>query len=402
MHQPKTSKTKNMLLQYHREIHEIFNKTSKFLLEMETCYEMWKLFEFYCFTSIVACFSMSDNYNFTTEDDLINVLKIFNSVLAFSEGFEELRVINKNIIQSWTVKGYGRSFSMMAILIRILLLHYMVKNNVNVKNLKERLENILKSRNESSDVVGLIDVFMEHDSYAFNFILAPVQESGFHLNVQQIMEGTYSRSADITNRRKSSKKVVDNKLGTDDQNEQESTTVAINVYPAFVLNESERNKISMRSSPTTLKVFNNNNTNNNETPFSMKRSLLQRDENEISPSLQSRGQITQDTYNNNKNNNNKSDRSNDNYPLMSSSIVNQTTNQNDMIFPRVQQGLLGQVPENSSNSNSIVANDNPVMVVQPSINNSAYNLGTLEEFVNNTDLNDLYKWLWNDNSIDFF
>lgn len=433
MHKPKTNMVKDKLLLYHKEIHEIFNGTSKFLMELETCYEMWRLFEFYCFTFILACYSMSDKHNFTTEDDIINVLKIFNSVLVFSEGFDESCMVNKSISQSRTVKEYGRSFSMIAILIRMLLLHYMVKNNVKLFTLKNRVEHILKSRNESTDIVTLIDVFMDHDSYAFKFILAPVQESGFHLNVQQIMDGTYSHNNLKNTKCMNQNFIKQTSPAKDDQSidkdrSEENSTSPVSVYPTFVMHDSRGNKISMRDSPTTLKVFNNVKTFEGrspcslinfknlpnitpaipisiDTPLDIKKTLQQlsnkandiknKDDIPLHPQHQRIQDNNLHVYDKNTYN-------------ITTTPVNSASSRDDIIFPKLQ-GLSPQISENNvtviteqENRSNNMATSHSQPLMQSSLNSSAYNFGTLEEFVNNTDLNDLYRSLWNDNSVDFF
>lgn len=431
MHKPKTNITKSRLLHYHKEIHKIFNKTSKFLMELEIRYEMWRLFEFYYFTFALACHSMSDKYNFTTEYDIINLLKIFNSVLVFSEGFDELCMVNKSISQSQTIKKYGRSFSLIAILIRMLLLHYMVKNNVKLATLKNRVEHILKSRNEPTDIVTLIDVFMDHDSYAFKFILAPVQESGFHLNMQQVINSTYSHNLKNTEYINSKFIKQTNSIKNDPSinkgSNQQDSQVPINVYPPSVLHDSKGNKISIRNNPTTLNVFNNTKTfkdcssnsssnskdlpnnvsaisMNNTTLLNMERPLQQLNnnlddvKNKNDTPLHPRHDISQD--------NNHHDNNQNTYPTTTTTI-NNTYSQDDIIFSKVPVPSSQISKTNSTviaeqeNHNDIATNNNQLLM-QPSLNSSAYNFGTLEEFVNNTDLNDLYKSLWNDNSVDFF
>ncbi|CAL9727686.1 transcription factor Pdr1p [Monosporozyma unispora] len=446
MNQPKTEMTKMKLHQYHKEIHLIFSETTKLLLTMETSYEMWRTFQLYCFTFMTACFNSNDKYSFTTEDDIVGTLQLFNHVLVLSQSFNAFFMVDDSICQSQTLKEFGRAFSMTAILIRILLLDYMVKHNLDCNNLEEQLKKKLISTNEPLDIIQLVKVFLDHKSYAFNFVLSPVQESGFHLNVQQIMESTYGHStnkpipggyyksqvmlSDITN----------NDLTQQEQQQQqqqqgnvkgENITPSPGVYPSFVLHDSKGNKVSLRNSNSSL-----NNLHHHHHGHQHTRSRDGHSPSSLSSTSTTSsglGSINVPHNSNNlhnntvrNNNNNNSIQGNNNARLLGMSATNNynkgiiqqngndvymnNNNNNNTKIPSpppllVQSPMPTMSGGTSQNNNNINDNNNNnnnsnCNTGAPPINNAAYNFGTLEEFVNNTDLNDLYKSLWNDNFVD--
>lgn len=437
MNQPKTERTKNKLLQYHEEIHLIFVENTRLLLGMETSYEMWRTFQLYCFTFMTACFNTNDRYSFIDDDDIVNSLKLFSHVLILSQTFDSVFNEENNIRESQSIKEFGRSFSMTTILIRILIINYMVKNNITSIELKELLKKKLISMNESIDLVQLVDIFLDHKSYAFNFVLSPVQESGFHLNVQQIMESTYGHNTATsftasannitTGCYKSQATLLRNSINdnsTIPQGNGEGKTQSPGVYPAFVLHDSDGNKVSIRNSSSSLASMQHCKSRDGHSPSSLS-----------STSTTSSSAITMNVPLHNGRSNAAAPavmNGNGNVPApptVNNHLLSQDTNDNTrnngvMMAPQPNDAYMNGVENPHSNNNNNNNNNKvkmpfpPPLLVQspmpiimedtihgnnaapPVINNTAYNFGTLEEFVNNTDLNDLYNSLWNDKPVD--
>lgn len=415
MNQPKTEKTKIKLKQYHKEIHSIFTENTRLLLSMETSYEMWRTFQLYCFTFMTACFNTNDKYSYITDDDIIYSLKLFSHVLILSQTFDSVFNGDDSIRESQSLKEFGRSFSMTTILIRVLIINYMVKYDLNSIELKELLTKKLVSMNESLDIVQLVDIFLDHKSYAFNFVLSPVQESGFHLNVQQIMESTYGHNTSAaaaaaagSNNMSSGcyksqatflKNSINNTDGSMQQGNVEGKTESPGVYPAFVLHDSDGNKVSIRNSSSSLSSMQHCKTRDGHSPSSLCSTSTTSSSamTMTAPTRSGRAVGNADT----------------NMQANNSHLASQGNNSNGVMIPRGQDNVYTNAADNSSKTKIplppplLVQSPMPIIMedtlhanVAPVINNTAYNFGTLEEFVNNTDLNDLYNSLWNDKPVD--
>lgn len=246
---------------------------------------------------------------------------------------------NKQVLTSRTLKGFSRSFSLSIILTRILLLDFMSNHNISVEDLK----NIIIIN--GADVVDLIDVILDYKSHIYKYLLEAVQKSGLHLNVKQMLEND-KKFMNL-------KKIQSLKESSFVNSNEPQMPVpihynAVKLYPATLLQ-----------------------------PISPSKNMSPTDH----PPLPSIKTITT--------------------PNVMNTLSPLTTTSPQARSPQPPQELLYQLPDQELQAE--IQTQTPFLFSSIDNNPSkSYNLGTLEEFVNNTDLNDLYSVLWNDNIPDSY
>ena len=215
----------------------------------------------------------------------------------------------------------------------------MSNHNISVEDLK----NIIIIN--GADVVDLIDVILDYKSHIYKYLLEAVQKSGLHLNVKQMLEND-KKFMNL-------KKIQSLKESSFVNSNEPQMPVpihynAVKLYPATLLQ-----------------------------PISPSKNMSPTDH----PPLPSIKTITT--------------------PNVMNTLSPLTTTSPQARSPQPPQELLYQLPDQELQAE--IQTQTPFLFSSIDNNPSkSYNLGTLEEFVNNTDLNDLYSVLWNDNIPDSY
>ncbi|CAL9736544.1 transcription factor Pdr3p [Monosporozyma servazzii] len=346
---PVNPRTNKKIREYSKEIYEIFCRCSDILLTLDTSYEIWRQFRLYSLMFVMISFYMDNKNFFVKVEDIIKVFRIFKRILTFAGHLEEFRLLDPHVSQNQTLQEFERNLTLLTILIRVLVLDFMLRSDI-IK--VEDIITLVKSTQHGDEVAHMIVLFVDHKSYLFNFVLQPIQPSAFHLNVQQLLENIYALSfpKDVGNsslsianlRYKNGTKFIP---GDYHQNGNRDTSYK----PALPVS------VSMDCSQERLEAY--------KTPGS-------KDLDSIAIPIPNSTSA----------------------PSVSGSINSQDMQINGVINGN-STPYSAMKPERSTHGNNTAEQDQPHLEE----GNSFFNMGTVEDFVNNTDLNDLYKSLWNDN-----
>lgn len=348
---PGNPKTNEKIREYSKEIYEIFCECSNILLTLDTSYEIWRQFRLYSLMFVMISFYMDNKNFFVNVTDIIRVFRIFKRILTFAGHLEEFRLLDPHVSQNQTLQEFERNLTLLTILIRVLVLDFMLRTNINV----EEIIRLVNSTPHGEEVAHMIVLFVDHKSYLFNFVLQPIQPTAFHLNVQQLLENIYAvsfhkdngnSSLSITNLRgKNGGRFVARDYH---QNGNSETSYK----------SSLSDSVSVNSNPGQLEASNGPVSNN------LDSMAIPQANKTIAP------------------------------------VVSGPMHQQDMPIGNINHGNTTSIPDMKTEQPTHGNNTGEQEQVHLEEAGSFYNMGTVEDFVNNTDLNDLYKSLWNDNFLD--
>lgn len=315
---------------YIDRIKGIWRTISGLIIQLDTDYAVWRVCYGYSIVILINIAGIVFSENFLDIEDVEVTLKVFrrfNNLSIFHDNETNPRLNESQFFKSWC-----RSFSLISILARMLIVCFMSWKNIKCEQLKTLLEE--KVPNEAF----LQDLILDSGSYLYKYLLEPVKTSGFHLTVRQMFESDYIFSQ--------------KKKGSLFENSNNRYDGEIQLGPDHI----SRNKLlscypnieGATGTPTPI----DQNDGSNLTRISR---LL---------NSHSLGQVP---------------------PNSSSNIL----------------GCDGEftAPRNALDKQSTITPPSNNIGNTEEMNNSnniypTYNLGTLEEFVNGTDLNDLYMALW--------
>ena len=343
---PGNPKTNEKIREYSKEIYDLFNRCSDDLLTLETSYEIWRQFKLYSFIFVMISFNMDNKNFFVNVNDIIKVFRIFKRILNFAGQLEEFRLMDPHICQNQTLQEFERNLTMLTILIRVLVLDYMLRSDLSAEEVKESM----KSSPYGTDVSDMVVMFVDHKSYLYDFVLQPVQETGFHLSVQQLLENVYALSfpKDIGS---SNDSMANMKC-------KNSTRFSSKDYRSNNMNDDVSSKSTMTDEASMYS--NQDRATTSHSPI-----------NKVSlPNKASTSSLSGATVINN---------------IPVNGIINGESS-----------NISVSKPEQTQNRDGTMGHDH----MNPDDGNNLHNMGTVEDFLNNTDLNDLYKSLWNDNFLD--
>lgn len=291
-------------------------------------------------------FNMDNKNFFVNVNDIIKVFRIFKRILNFAGQLEEFRLMDPHICQNQTLQEFERNLTMLTILIRVLVLDYMLRSDLSAEEVKESM----KSSPYGTDVSDMVVMFVDHKSYLYDFVLQPVQETGFHLSVQQLLENVYALSfpKDIGS---SNDSMANMKC-------KNSTRFSSKDYRSNNMNDDVSSKSTMTDEASMYS--NQDRATTSHSPI-----------NKVSlPNKASTSSLSGATVINN---------------IPVNGIINGESS-----------NISVSKPEQTQNRDGTMGHDH----MNPDDGNNLHNMGTVEDFLNNTDLNDLYKSLWNDNFLD--
>ncbi|CCD24668.1 drug-responsive transcription factor PDR1 NDAI_0D03540 [Naumovozyma dairenensis CBS 421] len=316
------------------DIYASWTSITSVILKLEDSYSVCQAFKFYGATCI--CLLTSRHYydSLIRLDDLFSIVRIFKECQGFGLG---ARRGNCTLLEdNRLVKSYRKSSALCAILCRIMLLRYMTKKRICISDLLKLFEE------KAPDLAMFPEVILDTRSEIYQNLLEPVLASGFHLNINKMLEN--NPILDYGKCKQDSAQSISPNMNCGD-NAFGKTVVQVPMVSNIPNGPLSGNSESYRSSVTSIRDY------------------------PSFPSLKSDGTYTP-TYS----------------PL--APYLKQGTPQLPEIEGQVKPQPQDQLP--LSDHTNI-----PNIINLPEIP-GGYNLGTLDEFVNNTDLSDLYNVLWSD------
>ncbi|CCF56104.1 hypothetical protein KAFR_0A06690 [Kazachstania africana CBS 2517] len=294
----KPTEVLNVFKGYNQEIYDIWTKMGELLLNIDNVYQSWN-----CSEPYLIIFLLVITINFVEEKPLPEKNIILN--LRIFEKFEPLATVlttehdGRSINTFQPFKSLAACIFFLGVLNRISLLTFMDTNNME----RSRLVQVLGGAD--SRVQQLANDILDHNSYIYKYVLDPVEESGFHLNIQQMLENDYKVAC----------------IGKDGNSERKRSE-KIRIYPYTALRPVNKSRCPMTEQslpPMSISDILSPPSGSYESPFS-------NSDKELRPATK-----------------------------------------------------LSSMPRSDT---------------------QYYNLGTLEQFMHDTDMNDLFKTLWNEDFSD--
>ncbi|CCK69696.1 uncharacterized protein KNAG_0C05980 [Huiozyma naganishii CBS 8797] len=171
-----------------RQIYREWRVCTQVVLDCPTGYSMWRTFHYYTMLLLMVCPQTLTPESQLTMGDVVSVLRIFWRIVQMTRQYVDpmgLRETgfpaNDAICRSETFKDFGRSFSIFSILIRLILLDKLQKNSWTEADLHAAVRQEQEQPPgagppggacTADDLCKLVDMFLDHGSYLFSFILA--------------------------------------------------------------------------------------------------------------------------------------------------------------------------------------------------------------------------------------
>ncbi|CAI4039255.1 hypothetical protein SMKI_07G2360 [Saccharomyces mikatae IFO 1815] len=347
---------------YLYKIYKSWTDMNTILLDFDNDYFVYRSFTHYsisCIILVTQAFSVAEFINVNDVLDMIKVFKRFLDIKIFSEN-----ETNEHVSNSQSFKDYTRAFSFLTIVTRIMLLAYGESSSTNLDVLSKYVEE------NAPDLKGIIELVLDTNSCAYRFLLEPVQKSGFHLTVSQMLKRRQFQVPSMSNE---DKEQIRHKTQENINVGNSSSKIG---PPTCLLNgiESPRLRYHGRSAPSPMR-------NPSLPEFAQLpsfRSLSVSDM--INPDYtQSTGVQNSTQIQANK---------------LPQSITGQQQIPTPIQVPFMNNDDMGN--DDNNNNNNINNNNNNNNNNSNNFSATSFNLGTLDEFVNNGDLEDLYSILWSD------
>lgn len=338
---------------YLHKIYKSWTDMNKILLDFDNDYSVYRSFAHYSISCIILVSQAFSVAEFIKVNDVVNMIRVFKRFLdikIFSEN-----ETNEHVFNSQSFKDYTRAFSFLTIVTRIMLLAYGESSSTNLDVISKYIDE------NAPDLKGIIELVLDTNSCAYRFLLEPVQKSGFHLTVSQMLKNRKFQEPLMSNE--------DNKQMKHNSGKNLNPDLpSLKTGTSYLLNgiESPQLPFNGRSAPSPVR-------NNSLPEFAQL------------PSFRSLS---------------VSDMINPDYAQPTNGQNNTQVQSNKPINAQQQIPTSVQVP--FMNTNEINNNNNKNNINNINNNNSnnfsatSFNLGTLDEFVNNGDLEDLYSILWSD------
>lgn len=176
---PKSEVLKSCIKDFALKIYSYWCKSSDIILSFKSSFEMWKAVDESALLSFLVASRMISNYTLIKIEDIIKQLQICKKVTALTR---HLKItLAKNVFKSHIVRNLCRSFSLITVLVRMILLDFMQTYNVNEDVLCETIA--LKDPTK----VSLVKSFLDHNSFLYSFLLKSSEESVYHNAVNNLL-----------------------------------------------------------------------------------------------------------------------------------------------------------------------------------------------------------------------
>ncbi|KAL3229992.1 Transcription factor PDR1 [Nakaseomyces bracarensis] len=322
------------------QLHEHWKVMNKIILSMTDDYSVAQTFEHYaplCLYLTTQTFLIIRNMEM---DDIRSMVSVYHRFLKIGEFLEQTKVVH--LADSHTFRDFSRSFSFITIITRLMIIEYMQSKDITKEQL---VESFSKDTPDLSEIPRMI---LDPNSCLYYSLLQPIKKSGFTLSFKKILED--ARMMDLESGKLNNKPCS-------------------SVCPSLnnILNNAEGD---CYKSPKCTPATGHNTDDSVSSYMSRNKSSL------MSGRTASTDSITTPPIGNFKT------------PL--SSTAKNVVNVPNEAFTPVGE-TVSDVPDGAELNVQV-----PFLAQPNSEQQSSYNLGTLDEFVNKGDLSDLYNSLWGD------
>lgn len=349
------------LVESTRLVMESWRRMNKILLSFDNAYSFSKDFFFYCSIYVFVLPNMTSPDDIKL-DDIVENLQVFDKLSVFPILVDNSSY--KQVENSHFFKEYCRNLSMTALCARMLIGKYIVLNKSNVIDFIDQL-------NKFYPQIGQIALkVFDSKSDVYRYLLKPVAKSGFHLKVSNLLStlGFGKKFDGNTKNGPGNINIQFKPIGTSDTFNLSSIKDGVSFEP--------ENFMKFTTGPR--------NSINGYSVVSPKSS--------INSLISNVSKLPNDILNNpnaNNTNNNKSVENPINGYDSNKNLINNNTSVGTDANISANNDVNDIMRNQFNNGQNVLLNDELMQTV-------GFNLGTLDEFVKHSDLNDLYNVLWSD------
>ena len=393
---------KKTLSGFSEDTYRIWTEMNKLIVNLEPNYDVWSYLKYYPTIYLFMMAWIYDGKYYTEFSDLIDVVHIVDRMRKLTTLFNDRKTTHVATL----FREFSRAFSLVCLFTRILMTSYILRENLTTELLIGMFE-----RELSAKLFDLVRDILDHSSCLYRYLLEPVEKSGFHLNIQQMWEADYNipYSEGGTNTSTTLKQPsTGSRLG--------EPVVYPNIKLAFqqppvvepiapTVSSSTSTSIRSPQSQSQLKTtsFSSPEGHHLMTLPPLRRFTdTETEDGESEPLTDPRLAYGNPAFNRSTAAAAATTQQTTQTQLPSIAFKNAAPNQLPIERPSETASNTTLHPSTTTTS-STYSSSNTTSVLAPNLDksienlevNGTYNLGTLEEFVTNTDLVDLYNALWN-------
>lgn len=334
------------------EIYYSWNRMNLYLNSFTSVYSFCRIFMYYRCVTVLFLGKCDLLKSMLTKDDIRSIILALHRfrrlwILTLNENYPQVN-------ESPIYREYCKNLSFLCLAGRIVTNKYCNQNLVEIDEIRNWFQEY------SPELVDSFDSCMDITSSTYNYLLSPVQKSGFHLQVKKMLESNFlgktkSKVNDILNKSDNNK------------NEVNGYSLPVGGHPSVHI------PTEVPSIPHVVTMSNGNNIRGGNIPVS---SMISQD---MQPGIYPTSQQV--------------------YPA-----VKFMKSDTDLVGSRIAP--FNDVKQEFGNNPRVGPYGNPIALPDGKIGQqsnpgglissiSSFNLGTLDEFVN-SDMGNLYNILWSD------
>ena len=177
---PKPSYIKDRILSLSKNVYDKWTKMNQTLLQLDTSYDLWHVLEHYTFTFLLIITWMYDECAYIQHSDIVGVINVFEKLSQLKEVF-----IGSVGNSRQTLRFFSPLFSLFCVLTRILLTEYVGLDRMN----SEAISKIFAK--EGARTIELVKIIFDGNSYCYQLLLTPLEESVFHTSIKKMLKSDY-------------------------------------------------------------------------------------------------------------------------------------------------------------------------------------------------------------------
>lgn len=177
---PKPTYIKDRILSLSKNVYDKWTSMNQTLLQLDTSYDLWHVLEHYTFTFLLMITWMYDECAYIQHSDIIGVINVFEKLSQLKDVF-----ITPVGTSRQTLRFFSSLFSLFCVLTRILLTEYVGLDRMN----SEAISKIFAK--EGKRTIELVKIIFDGNSYCYQLLLTPLEESVFHTSIKKMLKSDY-------------------------------------------------------------------------------------------------------------------------------------------------------------------------------------------------------------------
>ncbi|GMM57209.1 drug-responsive transcription factor [Maudiozyma humilis] len=177
---PKPAYLKEHVMTLSKTSYEMWVKMNKTMVKLPTPYDLWNVLETYSFTFLLMITWMYDECAYIEHGDIVDVIRVFERLSELKDVF----ITNADCPRQ-TLKFFSSLFSLFCVMSRILLTEYVGLDRMT----SDAISEIFKD--EGEHVVELVKIIFDGNSFCYQLLLTPLEESVFHTSIKKMLKSDY-------------------------------------------------------------------------------------------------------------------------------------------------------------------------------------------------------------------